>query len=70
MSTWKYIIVLDIKGKHNFNFRLFYYIHIVVIPTNKGANSCKMSKIGNGHYDTLLQENEYNFLINHVTPAN
>jgi len=24
MQTWKYIIVLDIKGKHN--FKLFYYI--------------------------------------------
>jgi len=42
MLTWKYIIVLDIKGKHN--FQLFYYIYynqIVEKPTNKGANSYK-----------------------------
>ena len=32
MLTWTYIIVLDI---------FFYYIHIIEIPTNKGANSYK-----------------------------
>jgi len=43
----KYIIVLDIKGTHN--FKLFYDIHIGEIPTNKGANSHKFKilKIGN-----------------------
>ena len=43
----EYIIVLDIKEKHN--FKLFYYIHSVEIPTSKGANSykLKLSKIGN-----------------------
>jgi len=41
-KTWKYIIALDIKGKHN--FKLFYYIHvhIVEISTNKRANSNKL----------------------------
>jgi len=37
MLTWKYIIVLNIKGKHN--FKQFYYIHIVEIPTQKGEHS-------------------------------
>jgi len=32
MLTWKYIGVLNIKGKH------FYYIHIVEIPTQKGEH--------------------------------
>jgi len=43
----EYIPVLDIKGKHD--FKLFYYIHIVEILTNKGANSytLNISKIGN-----------------------
>jgi len=31
MRTWKYIIVLNIKEKHN--FKQFYYIHIVKLPT-------------------------------------
>jgi len=39
MSTWKYIIVLDIKGKHNFNRFTFILLEI---PTNKGANSYKL----------------------------
>ena len=34
------IVVLDIKGNHN--FKHFYYTHIVEIPTNKGANSYKL----------------------------
>ena len=38
MKTCKYITVLDIKGKHNFKL-FFNYIHIIEIPTNKGANS-------------------------------
>ena len=38
MLTWTYIIVLDI---------FFYYIHIIEIPTNKGANSYKIKKIDN-----------------------
>mgnify|MGYP000261198299 CR=1 FL=1 len=44
----KYIIVLDITGKHSIKLP-FYYIHIVEIPTNKGANShkLKISKIVN-----------------------
>ena len=33
MRTWKYIIVLNIKGKHN--FKQFYYIHIAEIPTQR-----------------------------------
>jgi len=39
MLTWKYIIVLTIKGKHN--FKHFYYIHnfIVKIATQKGEHS-------------------------------
>ena len=49
MLTWKYIIVLDIIGKHNFNF--FYYIHnkkfIVQIPTNKKENSYKLKLFEN-----------------------
>jgi len=47
MFTWNYIIVLNIKRKHN--FKQFYYIHIIEIPTNKGANSYKLRiwKIGN-----------------------
>jgi len=39
MLTWKYIGVLNIKGKHN--FKHFYYIHIVEIPTQKGEHSWK-----------------------------
>ena len=42
METWKYMFVLDIRGKHN--FKLFYYIHIVEIPTNKSANSYKLKR--------------------------
>ena len=37
MLAWKYIGVLDIKGKHN--FKQFYYIHIVEIPIQKGEHS-------------------------------
>jgi len=33
MLAWKYIIVLDIKEKHNYN--LFFYINIVEIPTRE-----------------------------------
>jgi len=33
MQTWKHIGVLNIKGKHN--FKHFYYIHIVEIPTER-----------------------------------
>ena len=46
MLTWKYIIVLDIKGKQYFKL---YYMYIVEIPTNKRANSYKLKilKIGN-----------------------
>jgi len=40
MQTWTYINVLDIKGKHN--FKVVYYIHIVEIPINKGANYYKL----------------------------
>ena len=49
----EYITVLDIKGKHD--FKLFYYIHIVEILTNKGANSYKfnISKIGNLLQNTI-----------------
>ena len=34
MLTWQYIFVLDIKEKQD--LKLFYYIHIVELPTNKG----------------------------------
>jgi len=37
MQTLKYIIFLNIKGKHN--FKHLYYIHIVDIPTQKGEHS-------------------------------
>ena len=43
MLTWKYIIVLNIKGKHN--FKQFYYIHIVEIPTQKGEHSWKYTEL-------------------------
>ena len=49
MLTWTYILVLDIKGKHN--FKLFYYIHIIEIPTNKGAHSYNS-------YDPLIYQSE------------
>ena len=41
MLTWTYIIVLYILGKHNFKPFYYMYIHIIEIPTNKGANSYK-----------------------------
>ena len=37
MLTWKYIIVLNIKGKNN--FKQFYDTHIVEIPILKGEHS-------------------------------
>ena len=37
MQTWKYICVLNIKGKHN--FKHVYYIHIVETPIQKGEHS-------------------------------
>ena len=37
MQTLKYIIVLNIKGNHN--FKHFYDIHIVEIPNQKGEHS-------------------------------
>jgi len=46
---WKYIIVLNIKGKHN--FKHFYYIHIVKIPTQKGEHSSSCTELS-------LNENE------------
>ena len=47
VSTWTYIIVLDIKGKQN--FKTFYYMYTVELSTSKGANSyiLNISKIGN-----------------------
>ena len=47
MQTSKYIIFLDIKGKHNFNFLFVCYIHIVEIPTNSRAYYYKHKKIDN-----------------------
>ena len=42
MLTWKYIGVLNIKGKHN--FKHFFYIHIIEIPkresTHENVQSC------------------------------
>ena len=45
-----YTIVFELKGKHNFKL-LTVYIHIIEIPTNKGANSYKgkLLKIGDCH---------------------
>jgi len=43
MQTWKYIIVLNIKGKHNFIF--VYCIHIVEIPTQKREYSWKCTEL-------------------------
>ena len=43
MLTWKYIGGLHIKGKHN--FKHFYYIHIVEIPTKKGEHSWKCTEL-------------------------
>ena len=61
MLTWKYKVVLDIKGKHT-----VYHIHIVEIPTNKRANSYKfkLSKIGNrkGRNQSILTNIEIVFL--------
>jgi len=37
VQTWKYFIVLNIKEKPN--FKHFYYIHTVEIPTQKGEHS-------------------------------
>ena len=47
MLTWTYLLVIGIKGKHN--FKLFWYIPIKEIPTNKGENSYNLniSKLGN-----------------------
>ena len=50
MSTWKYFIVIDIKGKRNFNFFTTLYIHIVEISKNKGANSYKLKIAKNKEY--------------------
>ena len=44
MWTWKYIIVLDIKGKQYFKL---YYMYIVEIPMNKRANSYKLKILKN-----------------------
>ena len=54
MQTWKYVVVLDIKGNHK--FKHFYTIHMVIIPTNKGANSYKMnfSTTGNWYIRVVL----------------
>ena len=56
------IVVLDVKGNHN--FKHFYYIHIVEIPTNKGANSYKLkiSKIVNTHviYKDIMHSYRFN----------
>jgi len=40
--------------KENRISKFFYYIHIVEIPTNKGANSYKVSKIGNTTWMTQM----------------
>ena len=43
MWTWTYIIVLNIKEKHNCKpVSYTSYTHIVEIPTNKGANSYEL----------------------------
>ena len=48
MYTWT-LILLFLTFKENTISKLFYYIHIIEIPTNKGANSYKLKilKIGN-----------------------
>ena len=48
MYTWT-LILLSLTFKENTISKLFYYIHIIEIPTNKGANSYKLNilKIGN-----------------------
>jgi len=43
METWKYLIALNSKEKHN--FKPFYYIHIVEIPTQKGEHSYKRTEL-------------------------
>ena len=40
-STWTYIFAFDIEEKQNLS--LFYYIHIVEIPINRGTNSYKLN---------------------------
>mgnify|MGYP000430483117 CR=1 FL=1 len=40
-------ILLFLTLKKNTISNLFYYIHIVEIPTNKGANSYTLLKLGN-----------------------
>ena len=47
MLTWTYIIALNGKGKHN--FKHFYYIHIVLITTQKGEEMYRVvpqTKVG------------------------
>jgi len=46
--TWTYIIVLDISEKTQ--FQTFYYIHVIEIPTNKGANSLRLQNMGISWY--------------------
>ena len=43
VQTWKYFIVLNIKEKPN--FKHFYYIHTVEIPTQKGEHSWKYTEL-------------------------
>ena len=43
LILWKYIIVLNIKGKNNFN--LFHYKTVVEIPTQKGEHSWKCTEL-------------------------
>ena len=43
IQTRRYIIVINSKGKHN--FKHFYYVHFVEIPTQKGRALMKMYRV-------------------------
>ena len=53
METWKYIIVINPKGKHNFDH--FYYITIVEIPTPKGEHSCRYTELSLYRKEGIIQ---------------
>ena len=50
---WKYSSVLNITGKHN--FKQFYYIHIVDIPTQKGEHSSKCTELSLKRKEGIVQ---------------
>jgi len=63
MLTWQFIFVLNIKGKHN--FKQFYYIHILEIPTQKGEHSWTCTELSFKRKEGIYLNNVFKYIVVH-----